>query len=99
MAHKKASHLAPEEANASGPLYVEHVLSAGVTPRQNFLQSHRPTSLTLDTGQIPTRCQRFLLATATGSQSKVSMATETPSTRHQPYPLPITTLKPSPTFT
>ena len=36
MAHKKASHLAPEEANASGPLYVEHVFSAGVTPETEF---------------------------------------------------------------
>ena len=36
MAHKKASHLAPEEANASGPLYVGHVFSAGVTPETEF---------------------------------------------------------------
>ena len=36
MAHKKASHLAPEEVNASGSLYVEHVLSAGVTRETEF---------------------------------------------------------------
>ena len=36
MAHKKASHLAPEEVNASGPLYVEHVFSAGVTRETEF---------------------------------------------------------------
>ena len=36
MAHKKASHLAPEEANASGLLYVEQLFSAGLTPETEF---------------------------------------------------------------
>ena len=36
MSRNKVSHLSPDEGNVSGPLYVEHLFSAGVIPENKF---------------------------------------------------------------